>query len=66
MKTLLECKEYFKDVYTNCLIYQDNDTYKALENLQETLDFIYPEFKNIVSTWINDAYIEHCKNSKAV
>ena len=30
MKTLAECKEYFKDVYTTWMIYQDDDTYKTL------------------------------------
>ena len=64
MKTLAECKEYFKDVYTTWLIYQDDDTYKALGNLEQTLSFIYPEFKNVMNTWINEASKEYYKNLK--
>ena len=64
MRTLNECKEYFKDVYTNWMIYQDDETLKTLENLKETLDFIYPEFKNVVNTWINDASKEYYNSLK--
>ena len=64
MKTLAECKEYFKDVYTTWLIYQDDDTYKALGNLEQTLSFIYPEFKNVMNTWINEASKEYYENLK--
>ena len=64
MKTLAECKEYFKDVYTNWMIYQDDDTYKTLGNLEQTLSFIYPEFKNVMNTWINEASKEYYKNLK--
>jgi hypothetical protein len=55
MKTLEECREYFKDVYTTWLIYQDDDTHKALENLEQTLGFIYPEFRTVVNAWIREA-----------
>lgn len=55
MKTLEECREYFKDVYTTWLIYQDDDTHKALENLEQTLGFIYPEFRTVVNAWIMEA-----------
>ena len=64
MRTLNECKEYFKDIYTNWMIYQDDETLKTLENLKETLDFIYPEFKNVVNTWINDASKEYYNSLK--
>ena len=64
MKTLTECKEYFKDVYMNWLAYQDDDTEKALEGLKQTLDFIYPEFKNVVNAWINEASKEYYKSLK--
>lgn len=59
MKTLEECREYFKDVYTNWMMYQDDDTSKALENLEQTLGFIYPEFRHAMNTWINEASKEY-------
>lgn len=64
MKTLAECRTYFEGVYTNWLAYQDDDSLKTLENLKETLDFIYPEFKNVVNTWINDASKEYYNSLK--
>ena len=64
MRTLNECKEYFKDVYTNWMIYQDDETLKTLENLKETLDFIYPDFKHVVNVWINDASKEYYNSLK--
>ena len=64
MKTLAECKEYFKDVYTNWMIYQDDETYKTLGNLEQTLSFIYPEFENVMNAWINEATKEYYKNLK--
>lgn len=64
MRTLNECKEYFKDIYTNWMIYQDDETLKTLENLKETLDFIYPEFKNVVNAWINEASKEYYNSLK--
>lgn len=62
MKTLQECSEYFKDIYTTWLIYQDDDTLNALENLKQTLSFIYPESGNTVNTWIKEASKEYYKN----
>ena len=64
MKTLAECKEYFKDVYTNWMIYQDDDTSKALENLEQTLGFIYPEFRDTMNAWIHEASKEYFKSFK--
>lgn len=64
MRTLNECKEYFKDIYTNWMIYQDDETLKTLENLKETLDFIYPDFKHVVNVWINDASKEYYNSLK--
>ena len=62
MRTLNECKEYFKGIYTNWMIYQDDETLKTLENLKETLDFIYPDFKHVVNVWINEATKEYYKS----
>jgi hypothetical protein len=59
MKTLEECREYFKDVYTTWLIYQDDDTLKTLDDLENTLSYIYPEFKSMVNEWINEASKEY-------
>ena len=64
MKTLTECKEYFKNVYVHWLAYQDDDSLKTLENLKETLDFIYPDFKHVVNVWINDASKEYYNSLK--
>ncbi len=64
MKTLAECRTYFEGVYTNWLVYQDDETLKTLENLKETLDFIYPDFKHVVNVWINDASKEYYKSLK--
>ena len=64
MKTLAECRTYFEGVYTNWLAYQDDDSLKTLENLKETLDFIYPDFKHVVNVWINDASKEYYNSLK--
>lgn len=64
MRTLTECKEYFKDVYTTWIIYQDDESLQKLENLKATLDFIYPDFRNKVNTWINEASKEYYKSLK--
>lgn len=51
MKNLSECKEYYKDLYTNCLT--DKARY---ETFCETLKFIYgADFKNIMPNWSSDA-----------
>lgn len=59
MKTLGECKEYFQEIYGNWMMYQDDDTYKTLVDLENTLSFIYPEFKNAMNTWISEASKEY-------
>jgi len=63
MKNLSECKEYYKDLYMNCL---ENDSFEKsifestekarYETFCETLKFIYDEdFKNIMPNWSSDA-----------
>lgn len=63
MKNLSECKEYYKDLYMDCL---ENDSFEKsifestekarYETFCETLKFIYGEdFKNIMPNWSNDA-----------
>lgn len=63
MKNLSECKEYYKDLYMNCL---ENDSFEKsifestgkarYETFCETLKFIYGEdFKNIMPNWSSDA-----------
>lgn len=63
MKDLNKCKEYYKDLYIDCL---ENDSFgKSIfestekaryETLCETLKFIYGAgFENIMPYWANDA-----------
>lgn len=66
MKNLSECKEYYKDLYMDCL---KNDSFEKsifestekarFETFCETLKFIYgADFENIMSNWSNDALKE--------
>ena len=63
MKNLSECKEYYKDLYMDCL---ENDSFEKsifestekarYETFCETLKFIYgADFENIMPNWSNDA-----------
>ena len=63
MKNLIECKEYYKDLYMDCL--ENNSFEKNIfesteksryETFCETLRFIYGvDFENIMLNWANDA-----------
>lgn len=66
MKNLSECKEYYKDLYMDCL---ENDSFEKnifestekarYETFCETLKFIYgADFENIMPNWSNDALKE--------
>lgn len=59
MKTLSEVKEYYMDVFTTDLIYCDHETEVRLKTMQEVLDFVYPEFKNVVLNWNEEALKEY-------
>lgn len=63
MKNLSECKEYFNDLYMDCLktnsfgksIFESTEKARY-ETFCETLNFIYgTDFKNIKANWANDA-----------
>lgn len=63
MKTLYECKEYFKDLYMDCLednafsksVFESTDLAK-FNTLCETLRFIYgADFEYIRATWTQEA-----------
>lgn len=63
MKNLNECKEYFKDLYMNCMsgnafaksIFESPDLARY-EMFCETLEFIYgAEFKQIKPDWSKEA-----------
>lgn len=66
MKNLSECKEFYKDLYMDCL---ENDSFEKnifestekarYETFCETLRFIYgTDFENIKPNWSNDALRE--------
>ena len=69
MKKLHECKEYFKDVYTDCLAENAfeksifESTERARYEMQfEVLEFIYGEdFKKVVNSWQQEALHEFFK-----
>lgn len=63
MKNLSECKEYYKDLYMDCLkkdsfeksIFESTEK-SRYEAFCETLKFIYgADFENIMPNWANDA-----------
>lgn len=62
MKKIAECKEFFKDLYMNCLMenaFEKNvfdSTEKArYEMFCETMKFVYgEEFERIKPTWIQE------------
>lgn len=63
MKNLSECKEYFNDLYMDCLktnsfgksIFESTEKARY-ETFCETLKFIYGAvFENIMPHWANDA-----------
>ena len=66
MKKLEECKEYFQDVFTNCLAEGTlnesifDSTEKAqYETLCDALRFIYgAQFEKVKPYWINEALNE--------
>ena len=69
MKTLYECKEYFKDLYMDCLenhafsksAFESTDLAK-FNTLCEALRFIYgADFEYIRPTWAQEALIEFYK-----
>ena len=60
-KSLESCKEYFKSVYTNWLVWQDEESETRLKALEETLKFIYDDFKNVHPRWIQEASKEYYK-----
>ena len=66
MKALYECKEYFKDLYMDCLedhafdkkVFESTDLAK-FNTLCETLRFIYgADFEYIRPTWTQEALNE--------
>lgn len=73
MKNLSECKEYYKDLYMDCLekdsfeksIFESTEKARY-EAFCETLKFIYgADFENIMPNWANDASKEfYSKNSR--
>lgn len=69
MKALYECKEYFEDLYMDCLedhafrksVFESTDLAK-FNTLCETLRFIYgADFEYIRPTWIQEALNEFYK-----
>lgn len=66
MKTLNECKEYFKDLYMDCLEENafEKSTFESTERARfemfcDTLKFIYGEnFKTVQPIWAQDALNE--------
>ena len=66
MKKVIECKEYFKDVLTNCLAENAlgkskfESTEKAMfETLCETLKFVYgDEFEHLKAIWTQETLNE--------
>lgn len=66
MKKLIECKDYYKDLYMNCLENNsfEKSIFESAENAQyktfcETLRFIYgADFENIMPHWSNEALKE--------
>ena len=66
MKTLYECKEYFKDLYMDCLEDHafDKNVFESIDltkfnTLCETLRFIYgADFEYIRPTWAQEALNE--------
>lgn len=70
MKNLNECKEYFKDLYMNCLSDDafDKSIFESTELARyemfcETLKFIFgEEFKQIEPHWANEALNEFYSN----
>lgn len=69
MKELHECKEYFKDIYTDCLTENAfeksifESTERARYEMQfEVLEFIYgKDFKKVVNSWQQEALHEFFK-----
>lgn len=59
MKKLNECKEYFKDVHKEYLQYRDQDSRVRYNTMCETMEFIYPEFKNVCLNWIQESLNEY-------
>lgn len=59
MKELNECKEYFKDVHMDYLQYRDQDSKVRYNMMCETMEFIYPEFKNVCLNWIQESLNEY-------
>lgn len=61
MKTLSECKEYFKDVYMDYIAYGnhgDQQRRDRYDMMNEVLSFIFPEFEDVKPNWIKEALNE--------
>lgn len=73
MKSLNECKEYFKDLYMNCLSDDafdksifENTELARYEMFCETLTFIFgEEFKEAKPHWASEAIKEFYSNKTA-
>lgn len=62
MKTLNECKEYFKDVHKDYLQYGSYGERQSLDRynmMNEVMNFIYPEFKDVKLHWIQESLDEY-------
>ena len=73
MRKLSECKEYFKDLYINCLasnafgksIFESPDIARY-EMFCETIEFVYgTDFKQIKPIWSQEASNEFYSNKTA-
>ena len=73
MRKLNECKEYFKDLYINCLasnafgksIFESPDI-AIYEMFCETIEFVYgTDFKQIKPIWSQEASNEFYSNKTA-
>ena len=70
MKSLIDCKEYYKDLYIDCLKYDafSKSIFESTEKARhemfcETLLFIYgAEFDKISQVWSQEALNEFYKN----
>lgn len=67
MRKLQECEAYFKDVYTDYIADGTNEDIQRLEDLKDTLEFIYGDsFRQIVNRWMQDAAMEYYREYSKV
>lgn len=67
MKKVIECKEYFKDILTNCLVEDaigksifDSAKKAMFETICNTLKFVYGEdFENLKPLWTQETLNEY-------